>query len=47
MDAPVKLMALKLRNRSGRKRRVSITGYWELVLGESRQANLMHVGYWI
>jgi cyclic beta-1,2-glucan synthetase len=43
MDAPVKLMTLKLRNRSGRKRRVSITGYWELVLGESRQANLMHV----
>jgi len=43
MDAPVKLMTLKLRNRSGRKRRVSVTGYWELVLGESRQANLMHV----
>jgi cyclic beta-1,2-glucan synthetase len=43
MDAPVKLMILKLRNRSGRKRRISVTGYWELVLGESRQANLMHV----
>jgi cellobiose phosphorylase len=43
MDAPVKLLTLKLRNRSGRKRRVSVTGYWELVLGESRQANLMHV----
>lgn len=43
MDAPVKLMTLKLRNGSGRKRRVSITGYWELVLGESRQANLMYV----
>jgi cyclic beta-1,2-glucan glucanotransferase len=43
MDAPVKLMTVKLRNRSGRKRRMSVTGYWELVLGELRHANLMHV----
>jgi cyclic beta-1,2-glucan glucanotransferase len=43
MDAPVKLAVFKLRNRSHRARRVSITGYWELVLGEWRHANLMHV----
>ena len=43
IDAPVKLYVLKLRNRSGRPRRLSATGYWELVLGEWRHANLMHV----
>ncbi len=42
MDAPVKFVVLKLRNRSGRSRRLSLTGYWELVLGEWRHANLMH-----
>ena len=43
MDAPVKLVSVKLRNRSGRPRRLSLTGYWELVLGEWRHANLMNV----
>ncbi|WP_098424280.1 GH36-type glycosyl hydrolase domain-containing protein [Marinobacter sp. LV10R520-4] len=43
MDAPVKFLVVKLRNHSGRPRRVSLTGYWELVLGESRHANLMHI----
>ncbi len=43
MDAPVKFLLVKLHNHSGRKRRLSLTGYWELVLGESRQANHMHV----
>ncbi|MBN1631580.1 MAG: cyclic beta 1-2 glucan synthetase, partial [Thermoleophilia bacterium] len=43
MDAPVKFVVVKLRNRSGRARRLSLTGYWELVLGEWRHANLMHV----
>jgi cyclic beta-1,2-glucan synthetase len=33
MDAPVKFTVLKLRNVSGRPRRVSVTGYWEWVLG--------------
>jgi cellobiose phosphorylase len=42
-DAPVKLVVVKVRNRSGRARRLSVTGYWELVLGQWRQANLMHV----
>src|SRR5204863_8244653 len=29
MDAPVKFAVLKLRNVSGRQRRLSVTGYWE------------------
>ena len=43
MDAPVKFVVIKLRNHSKRARRLSLTGYWELVLGEWRHANLMHV----
>ncbi|HMM47285.1 MAG TPA: glucoamylase family protein [Thiobacillaceae bacterium] len=43
MDAPVKFVAVKLRNRSKRTRTLSLTGYWELVLGEWRHDNLMHV----
>jgi cellobiose phosphorylase len=43
MDAPVKFTVLKLRNSSGRPRRLSVTGYWEWVLGELRQNSMMHV----
>ena len=43
MDAPVKFVVVKLRNHSKRARRLSLTGYWELVLGEWRHANLMHI----
>lgn len=43
MDAPVKFAVLKLRNVSGRARRVSATGYWEWVLGDLRHKNLLHV----
>ncbi|MBF0255016.1 MAG: cyclic beta 1-2 glucan synthetase [Gammaproteobacteria bacterium] len=43
MDAPVKFLVVKLRNRSQRARSLSLTGYWELVLGEWRHANLMHI----
>ena len=43
MDAPVKLSVLKLRNISGRSRRISVTGYWEWVLGDLRQKSLLHV----
>jgi cellobiose phosphorylase len=43
LDSPVKLMLVKVRNRSGRARRLSVTGYWELALGQWRHANLMHV----
>jgi cellobiose phosphorylase len=43
MDAPVKFAVVKLCNHSRRTRRLSLTGYWELVLGEWRHANLMHI----
>jgi cyclic beta-1,2-glucan synthetase len=43
MDAPVKFVVVKLRNQSQRARSLSLTGYWELVLGEWRHANLMHI----
>ena len=42
-DAPVKFVRLKMANRSGRKRELSVTGYWEFVLGELRDRSLMHV----
>lgn len=43
MDAPVKFTVLKLRNVSGRTRRLSVTGYWEWVLGDLRHKSLLHV----
>ena len=43
MDAPVKFAVLKLRNVSGEPRRLSVTGYWEWVLGELRHKTLLHV----
>jgi len=43
MDAPVKFTVLKLRNVSGRPRRLSATGYWEWVLGDLRAKSLLHV----
>ncbi len=42
-DAPVKFARLKITNRSARPRRLSVTGYWEWVLGELRDKTLMHV----
>ena len=42
-DAPVKFAVLKLRNDSGRPRRLSATAYWEWVLGDLRARSLMHV----
>jgi cellobiose phosphorylase len=43
MDAPVKFAVLKLRNVSGRPRHLSVTGYWEWVLGEVRHKSALHV----
>ena len=42
-DAPVKLLVLKLRNRSARTRRLSLTAMFELVLGAQRAASLPHI----
>nr|WP_296758811.1 glucoamylase family protein [Thioalkalivibrio sp.] len=43
MNAPVKFVVVKLHNQSKRARSLSLTGYWELVLGEWRHSNLMHI----
>lgn len=43
VDAPVKLMVLKIRNESNYPRRLSATCYLELVLGEMRSKNAMYI----
>ncbi len=43
MDAPVKFLVLKVRNASGRPRKLSATGYAEWVLGDLRAKSAMHV----
>jgi cellobiose phosphorylase len=43
LDAPVKYARLTLRNRSGRARRLSVTGYLEWVLGDEREKTRMQV----
>jgi cyclic beta-1,2-glucan synthetase len=43
VDEPVKFARLRITNRSGRSRRLSVTAYWEWVLGELRDKALPHV----
>lgn len=43
MDAPVKFAVFKLRNNSGRPRKLSITGYLEWVLADLRPKSMMHI----
>ncbi|WP_461595290.1 GH36-type glycosyl hydrolase domain-containing protein [Thiomonas sp.] len=43
LDAAVKFSVLKVRNASGRARRLSATGYVEWVLGDLRDKTAMHV----
>ena len=43
LDAAIKFMVLKVRNESGRSRRLSATGYVEWVLGDLRPKSTMHV----
>jgi cellobiose phosphorylase len=43
IDAPVKFTVIKVRNESGRPRRLSATGYVEWVLGDLRPKTVMHV----
>jgi cyclic beta-1,2-glucan synthetase len=43
IDAAVKFSVLKLRNESGRARKLSATGYVEWVLGDLRAKSAMHV----
>ena len=42
-DAPVKFLVLKIRNHSGRHRRLSLTAFFELVLGDLRASTMPHV----
>jgi cellobiose phosphorylase len=43
IDEPAKVIRVRLTNKSGRTRQLSVTGYWELVLGETRDRTQMHV----
>jgi cellobiose phosphorylase len=43
VDAPIKFTVLKVRNESGRSRRLSATGYVEWVLGDLRPKSALHV----
>ncbi|MEK7741801.1 MAG: cyclic beta 1-2 glucan synthetase, partial [Nitrospirota bacterium] len=43
LDASIKFTVLKVRNESGRSRRLSATGYAEWVLGDLRPKTAMHV----
>jgi len=43
VEAPVKFVSIKVRNLSDRTRRVSVAGFCEWVLGESRDRCAMHV----
>ena len=43
LDEPVKFAVLKVRNQSGRFRRLSATGYVEWVLGDLRPKSTMHI----
>jgi cellobiose phosphorylase len=42
-DAPVKFVSVKLRNQSGRPRKISAFSYWEWVLGDLRAKSALHV----
>jgi len=43
LEAPVKISLLRLRNRTGRKRRLSITSYNEIVMGVLRQTTAPYI----
>ena len=43
IDAPIKFSVLKLKNESGRQRKLSVTSYIEWVLGDLRPKSAMHI----
>jgi cellobiose phosphorylase len=43
MESPIKFTVLKIRNLSGRPRKLSATGYTEWVLGDLRMKTAMHI----
>jgi len=42
-DSPVKLVRIRITNRSERSRQLVVAGYWELVLGELRHKSAPHI----
>ncbi|MBW6491711.1 MAG: hypothetical protein K0B15_11025 [Lentimicrobium sp.] len=42
-EMPVKFIILKIQNRSGRERKLSATGYIEMILGDVRSKTNMHI----
>ena len=42
-EAAIKFTAIKLKNKSGKPRRITVTGYTEWVLGEMRGKTAMHI----
>lgn len=43
MESTIKFIVLKIRNQSGRSRKLSVTGYAEWVLGDNRMKTAMHI----
>ncbi len=43
VDAAIKFVVIKIRNASGRARKLSVTGYAEWVLGMLRSKSAMHI----
>lgn len=43
LDAAVKFIVLKIKNTTGRSRRISVTGYVEWILGDLRAKTAMHI----
>ena len=43
MESTIKFIVLKIRNQSGRSRKLSATGYAEWVLGDNRMKTAMHI----
>ncbi|MGA2247814.1 MAG: cyclic beta 1-2 glucan synthetase, partial [Verrucomicrobiota bacterium] len=43
VNEPVKFVVVKITNHSDRLRSLTLTGYWEWVLGELRSKNAMHI----
>jgi cellobiose phosphorylase len=43
IDAPIKFVMIKVKNNSGRTRKLSLTSYVELILGDLRSKTNMHV----
>jgi len=43
INNPVKFISIKVRNKSERKRKISVTGYMEPVMGQHREKSQMHI----